>query len=88
MWTPLPSRISREKQVGIACREKLGLLKDATYLCEDEEVLKGLLQQLDASLTYMRGKVLTQDGLPLHTELPQHKHNRGNLTGTISEKYR
>ncbi|KAL5014150.1 hypothetical protein ScPMuIL_008420 [Solemya velum] len=53
------------KIAAIQCREKLSLIQNATYLCQNEETLKELNKQLEAASLFINSHLYLEDGLCL-----------------------
>ncbi|XP_071952734.1 uncharacterized protein [Antedon mediterranea] len=81
----LPLRPSFAKQVAASCREKLLLLRDMTYLCKEEEILRKMEKKILNTVEYIRQHLSNEEGLipdaepklferkrksPQHRELP------------------
>ncbi len=63
----LPARKSQSSVEHIArlCREELGFIKDATYLCKDRAMLQDLWTRLHDASSHIKKGLSSEEGLPI-----------------------
>ena len=85
---PSKKSTSNLKRAAVKCREKLSVLRDATYQCQDVEALEQMANILDQAAKHIKNHMYIEDGLVKESksEPPQNKRKLQNLSNIKTSK--